>query len=54
MTLLDQVADFQNLLTAYKGRSRAKRQTHGYQKFFFNPGETLVEIRELLLSRQYR
>lgn len=50
MTLLERVADFQNLMLSLRLCGRGKRQSRGYQELRFRTGEQLIEIRSALLN----
>lgn len=54
MTLLEEVASFQNLYDAYIECARRKRSAMGYQKSRFNLGETLINLGDHLRSNTYR
>lgn len=47
-TLIEKIADFDNLLSAFYECSRGKRSKNGYQKFLFNYGEKLKYIEDEL------
>lgn len=50
MLLLDKIASFENLVSAYKACSKGKKKSLGYQKTVFNTGEKLLLISEKLKS----
>lgn len=50
ITLLDQVADIENIYSAYKECSRGKRLSYGYLECHHNIGEHLLRIQKLLKS----
>lgn len=52
MNLLKKIADFENLLIAFKDCSRGKRRSGGYQYFLLNYGENLLNMSEEILSTQ--
>lgn len=52
-TLLEQVAGFENLVTAFRRCSRGKRGSVGYQRAMFDLGENLLAIRGRLLDGRY-
>ncbi len=52
MLLLNKIAQFANLFTAFKACSRGKRQKVGFQNFLFNYGERLKLIEHELLKTQ--
>ena len=53
MTLLEQVADFENLVRAFRQCSKGKRRSYGYQKLLSNLGEMLLQIQADLHSGHY-
>jgi len=54
MTLLHEVADFENLLLALKRCAKGKRNSAGYLKMLFATGEQLADIRRDLLSGTFK
>ena len=54
MTLLEELASFQNLYEAYHECAKRKRSSMGFQKSRFNLGETLVELSEQLRTTAYK
>lgn len=54
MTLLEEVASFQNLYEAYHECAKRKRSSMGFQKSRFNLGEALVELSEQLRGNSYQ
>lgn len=54
MTLLEELASFQNLYEAYHECAKRKRSSMGFQKSRFNLGETLVELSEQLRTNTYK
>jgi hypothetical protein len=53
LNLLEQVADFQNLLCSLRLCARGKRQSRGFQEMQFRTGELLLEIRRALLGEYF-
>lgn len=53
-TLLQQIADFENLEKAFQECSRGKKKCSGYQNILLVKGERLLEIKEKLLAGKYQ
>lgn len=52
--LIDDVADFSNLMLAYHACARGKRRTTGYRKTVAGRAERLLQVREALLSKTFQ